>query len=257
MNIIEKAASIVDKNQSGEWNDLNALKIDNDDMSDDEYKIHFFMWVMIKSPLIMKINIFKMIASIYSILVNLAVIAISQDIADISVYRVWNREANVDDYDQDSHSLWAMSLSGDDFAIALLNADNTSMILNATLEEIFIDKAITTGEKTKRLLSSSSGWNVYDLWTNRMSDVVTNSIIQGNATVNETITNSSNFTILYNATEMTYADDIKSNHTALLEIKISSISSMEIISAVISRHDIAMFRLKKQDDFSLKRRNEL
>ena len=257
MNIIEKTVSIVDKSQSEKWNDLNALKIDNDDMNDDEYKVHFFMWVMIKSALIMKINIFKMIVSIYSIFVNLAVIVISQDIADISIYRVWNRETNVDDYDQNSHFLWIMFLFDDDFVIALLNVDNTSMILNAILKEIFIDKTITTEKKTKRFFSSSSDWNVYDLWTNRMNDVMTNFIIQNNATINEIITNFLNYTTFYNATEMTYADDVKNNHTAFLEVKINLMSSMKIISAMISRHDIAMFRFKKQNDISLKKRSEL
>ena len=257
MNIIGKAAPIVDKGQPGGWNDLDALEVGNGGMSDDEYKVHFSMWAMIKSPLIMGTNIPKMTASTYSILANPAVIAISQDTAGTSAYRVWNREADVDDYGQGSHSLWAMSLSGGDFAIALLNAGNTSMTLNATLEEIFIDKATTAGGKTKGLLPSSSGWDVYDLWANRMSDVVANSIIQGNATVNGTITDSSNSTTLYNATEMAYADGVKSNHTALLGAKISSVPPMGTISAVVPRHGIAMLRLKKQDGTSLKRRSEL
>ena len=90
-------------------------------------------------------NIPKMTSSTYSILANPAVIAISQDSAETPAYRVWNREADIDEHDQGSQSLWVMSLSGGDYAIALLNAGNTSMELNATLEEIFIDKATTAG----------------------------------------------------------------------------------------------------------------
>ena len=257
MNIIGKAAPIVDKGQPGGWNDLDALEVGNGGMSDDEYKVHFSMWAMIKSPLIMGTNIPKMTASTYSILANPAVIAISQDSAGTPAYRVWNREADVDEYEQGSQSLWVMSLSGGDYAIALLNAGNTTVELNATLEEIFIDKATTAGGKTKGPLPSSSGWDVYDLWANRMSDVMANSIIQGNATVNGTITDSSNSATLYNATEMAYADGVKSNHTALLGAKISSVPPLGTISAVVPRHGIGMFRLRKQDGASAKKRSEL
>ena len=257
MNIIGKAAPIVDKGQPGGWNDLDALEVGNGGMSDDEYKVDFSMWAMIKSPLIMGTNIPKMTASTYSILANPAVIAISQDSAGTPAYRVWNREADVDEYDQGSQSLWLMSLSGGDYAIALLNAGNTSMELNATLEEIFIDKATTAGGRTNGPLPSSSGWDVYDLWANRMSDVMANSIIQGIATVNGTITDTSDSNTLYNATELAYADGVKSNHTALLGAKISSVPQMGIISAVVPRHGIAMFRLRQQDGASLKKRSEL
>lgn len=44
MNIIGKAAPIVDKGQPGGWNDLDALEVGNGGMTDDEYKVHFSMW---------------------------------------------------------------------------------------------------------------------------------------------------------------------------------------------------------------------
>lgn len=257
MNIIGKAAPIVDKGQPGGWNDLDALEVGNGGMSDDEYKVHFSMWAMIKSPLIMGTNIPKMTAATYSILANPAVIAISQDAAGTPAVRIWKREADVDEYGQGSQSLWVMALSGGDYAIALLNAGNTSMELNATLEEIFIDKATTAGGATKGPLPSSSGWDLYDLWANRMADVTANSILQGNATVNGTITDAANSTSLYNATEMAYADGVKMNHTALLGAKTSSVPPLGTISAMVPRHGIAMYRLRKQEGASMKKRDEL
>ncbi|KAI4115226.1 MAG: hypothetical protein LQ338_007887 [Usnochroma carphineum] len=257
MNIIGKAAPIVDKGQPGGWNDLDALEVGNGGMSDDEYKAHFSMWAMIKSPLIIGTNIPKMTASTYSILTNPAVIAINQDSAGTPAYRVWNRDAEVDAYGQGSQSLWVASLSGGDYAIALLNAGNTSMELNATLEEIFIDKATTGGGATTGALPSSSGWNIYDLWANRMDDVTANSILQGNATVNGTIMDTSNSTMLYNATEIAYADGVKMNHTALLGAKTGSVPPMGTISAMVPRHGIAMYRLRKQEGASMKKRDEL
>ena len=212
---------------------------------------------MLKSPLIMGTNIPKMTASTYSILANPAVIAISQDSAGTPAYRVWNRPADVDQYNQGEQSLWVMSLSGGDYAIALLNAGNTAMELNATLEEIFVDKATTAGGSTKGPLPSSSGWDIYDLWANRMDDIMANSILQGNATVNGTIMDSANSTTLYNATEMAYADGIKMNHTALLGVKTSSVPPMGTISAMVPSHGIAMYRLRKQAGASMKKRDEL
>lgn len=212
---------------------------------------------MIKSPLIMGTNIPKMTASTYSILANAAVIAISQDSAGTPAVRIWNRAADVDEYDQGSMSLWAMALSGGDYAIALLNAGNTDVQMNATLEEIFVDKATTAGGATKGALPSSKGWDIYDLWANRMDDITATSILHGNATVNGTITDTANSTMLYNATEMAYADGIKQNHSALLGVKTDSVDPMGTLTAMVPRHGIAMFRLRARDEASKERRDEL
>ena len=44
MNILNKAAPILNKGQPGAWNDLDMLEVGNGGMSDDEYKTHFSMW---------------------------------------------------------------------------------------------------------------------------------------------------------------------------------------------------------------------
>lgn len=212
---------------------------------------------MIKSPLIMGTNIPKMTASTYSILANPAVIAINQDSAGTPAVRIWNRQGKLDDYDQGSISLWVMALSGGDYAIALLNAGNTSLQLNATLEEIFVDKATTAGGATKGPLPSSKGWDVYDLWANRMDDITATSILHGNATINGTVKDRSNSRTLYNATEMSYADGIKQNHTALLGVKTSSVDALGTVSAMVPRHGVAMYRLRAQDRAAKERRDEL
>ncbi|KAI4089817.1 MAG: hypothetical protein LQ339_008470 [Xanthoria mediterranea] len=257
MNIIGKVAPIVDKGQPGAWNDLDALEVGNGGMTDDEYKAHFSMWAMIKSPLIMGTNIPKMTASTYSILANPAVIAISQDSAGTPAVRVWNRKADVDEYDQGSISLWVMALSGGDYAIALLNAGAKELQLNATLEEIFIDKATTAGGATRGPLPSSKGWDIYDLWANRMDDTMASSILQGNATMTGSMMNTTNSTMLYNATETPYADGVKQNNTALLGVKTSSVDAMGTIQATVPRHGIAMYRLRAQAGASMSKRDEL
>lgn len=44
MNILNKAAPILNKAQPGAWNDLDMLEVGNSGMTDDEYKTHFSMW---------------------------------------------------------------------------------------------------------------------------------------------------------------------------------------------------------------------
>ncbi|KAL8947955.1 MAG: hypothetical protein Q9222_005814 [Ikaeria aurantiellina] len=253
MNIINKVAPIVDKGQPGAWNDMDALEVGNGGMSDDEYKAHFSLWAMIKSPLIMGTNIPKMTAATYSILANPAVIAISQDPTGTPAVRIWNRAADVDQYGQGTMSLWVIALSGGDYAIAFLNAGNTPLMMNATLAEIFIDKATTAGGATRGPLPSSKGWDLYDLWANRMSDITANSILHGNATVNGTIMDSANSTMLYNATEMAYSAGIKANNAALLGVKIGSVAPMGMIEAMVPKHGIALYRLRPQSGASMKR----
>ncbi|KAL9005356.1 MAG: hypothetical protein Q9188_001872 [Gyalolechia gomerana] len=198
-----------------------------------------------------------MTASTYSILANPAVIAISQDSAGTPAVRVWKHPADVDEYDQGEQSLWVMSLSGGDYAVALLNAGNTSMEMRARLEDIFIDKATTGGGATKGPLPSSSGWDIYDLWANRMDDRTANSILQGNATMGGAVTGAANSTTLYNATETPYADGITMNNTALLGVRTSIIPPMGTVSAMVPRHGIALYRLRKRDGASMSERDEL
>lgn len=202
-------------------------------------------------------NIPKMTAATYSILANPAVIAINQDSAGMPAYRVWNRAADPDDFDQGEISLWVGTLAGGDYVVGLLNAGNTPLQMNATLEEIFVDKRTTAGGSTKGPLPSSNGWDLYDLWANRMDDITANSIIMGNATVNGTIKDTSNSTTLYNATEMAYADGVKKNNTALLGVKTSSVPPMGTIQAMVPSHGIALYRLRKQEAESMKKRDEL
>ena len=44
MNILNKAAPVLNKAQPGAWNDLDMLEVGNSGMTDDEYKTHFSMW---------------------------------------------------------------------------------------------------------------------------------------------------------------------------------------------------------------------
>src|ERR1700742_1383633 len=79
MNILGKASFIRSKNQAGYYNDLDMLEVGNGGMTYDEYKVHFSMWAAIRSPLIMGNKLDKLSPEGFAILVNPAVLAISQD----------------------------------------------------------------------------------------------------------------------------------------------------------------------------------
>ena len=48
MNILNKAAPVLNKGQPGAWNDLDMLEVGNGGMTDDEYITHFSMWYVIQ-----------------------------------------------------------------------------------------------------------------------------------------------------------------------------------------------------------------
>jgi len=77
---------IADKNDKwaayagpGGWNDPDMLEVGNGGMSYDEYRVHFGIWALVKSPLLIGCDVTNMTAETKSILLNKEVIAISQD----------------------------------------------------------------------------------------------------------------------------------------------------------------------------------
>ena len=48
MNILNKAAPVLNKAQPGAWNDLDMLEVGNSGMTDDEYITHFSMWYVVE-----------------------------------------------------------------------------------------------------------------------------------------------------------------------------------------------------------------
>ncbi|KAL8743685.1 MAG: hypothetical protein Q9190_003989 [Brigantiaea leucoxantha] len=258
MNIINKMPPIANKGQPGAWNDMDSLEVGNGGMTDDEYKAHFSIWAILKSPMIIGTDITKMDAATLSIYSNAAVLAVSQDPMGIPAFRVWTRPGPVDEYNQGEISLWSGELSGGDYVVAMLNAANASMTMNATLDEIFIDSSTTGGGSASPM---SESWDVYDLWANRMNDVTANSILNGNATYNGTVMGSvvdnMNSTARYNSTTMSYGEGVKMNSTALLGLKISSVAPMGILQAEVPRHGVALYRLRKAAGGLMQKRDEL
>lgn len=273
MNIINKVAAFPSKAQPGGWNDLDMLEVGNGGMTDDEYILHFSMWfvpqnlpvlllkpvvltrlrAILKSPLIMGTDIRTMTPQSLSIYSNPAVLAVSQDPAGSSAYRIWKYPAEPDQYGQGEISLWVGSLDGGDYVVALVNAGNYPRMMNASLADIFYDKASTAssnGVATEVLET----WDVYDLWANRMSNATAQAIISGNSTMSGSMMNS---TSMYNATQMSYAKGLAMNTTALLGAKTTSVTPMGTLSAMVPRHGVGLYRIRSQGTPAMRKRDEL
>jgi alpha-galactosidase len=247
LNIVNKASTFQSKAQPGGWNDLDMLEVGNGGMTDDEYVAHMSLWALMKSPLIMGNNLDKISAQSLSILMNPAVIAINQDPAGSSGQRVWRYDAPQDKYGRGEISLWTGSLANGDQVVALLNAGNSDMMMNATLEDIFIDGGSTY---------YSQAWDVYDLWANRMSNATAQALINGTSMTDSTLNGTqplSNSTGYYNATQTTYANGLANNDTRLFGSMIDTVQAQGTLSAMIPRHGIGFYRLRVNPTATRKR----
>ncbi|KAL8814502.1 MAG: hypothetical protein Q9191_008543, partial [Dirinaria sp. TL-2023a] len=218
LNILNKAAPIPSKAQPGAWNDLDMLEVGNGGMSDSEYVLHFSLWAILKSPLIIGTDVRNMTPATLAIYSNPAVLAVSQDPMGTSAYRVWTRPAATDEYGQGEIQCWVGALAGGDFVVALLNAGNTNTTINTTLEQIFVIPSATSANGLAPPVLQS--WDVHDLWGYRMDDATANAVLKGNGTTPNGgaagYMDATNSTMRYNATEMSYAQGLKSGEKALL-----------------------------------------
>lgn len=212
-----------------------------------------------RSPLIIGTDIRSMTPATLSIYSNPAVLAISQDPLGLSAYRVWRRPAALDTYNQGEISLWTGKLTGGDYIVALVNAGNVSLVLNASLTDIFFDKSSTGSSGPAAEITQT--WEVYDLWANRLDHDTALVIISGNHTLtsaagNSTSDRNATETSRYNSTELSYADGLAAGHAALLGAKIGAISPRGTLQAHIPRHGIGLYRIRPGGG-GAKKRDEL
>ena len=99
----------------GMWNDPDMLEVGNGGMTTDEYKTHFSLWCLVKSPLIVGCDISNMSPDTVSILTNAEAIAVNQDPLGVQGQRVFPTNATAD------QEVWAGPLSNGDNAVVLVN----------------------------------------------------------------------------------------------------------------------------------------
>jgi alpha-galactosidase len=202
-----------------------------------------------KSPLILGNDIRIVPAKDLAILSNAAVIAVNQDPSGSSAARRWMYSTNSNDaYGGNAIQLWSGNLQSttggqyNDMVVLLINGANESMVMNATLADIFIDNG-ASGTAPQVKIS----WEVRDLWANRMSEAEAQSIIDASSATGNA-TNGYNATVVgsgrYNATATSYAQGLKNNDTLLLGNVTTTVSPSGTITATVDSHGAAMFRLR-------------
>ena len=203
---------------------------------------------MNSSPLLMGTNILTLTPANFAIYSNPAVIALNQDPSAGAGTRKWREMTQ----DGGEIALWTRVMNNSDTVIALINAANSTMTLNATAKDIFLDQSTAGSFMPARELSES--FDVYDLWANRMSNEEAAMVINGTA---PEITAESNSTTRFNATAMSYKDALNLNHTALFGKKVGTMEPGGMWSAKLERHSIGLFRLRQSSNNAKRKRDEL
>lgn len=104
----------------GHWNDFDMMEVGNG-FSPSEDRVHFAMWCMLSSPLILGNDVRTMNQETQKLLTNKEIIAINQDELGIQGYRHIN---------DGNFEVWAKPLANGEWAIAFVNMRETEQILN-------------------------------------------------------------------------------------------------------------------------------
>jgi alpha-galactosidase len=210
------------------------------------------MWALHSSPLLIGTDVRNLSPANLAIYSNPAVIALNQDPSAGAAVLKWRHAVeDVDDNGQGEIQLWTRTMANGDTVMALINAGNSSRMMNATLYDIFLDQATAGTYLPAKELSES--WDVYDLWANRMSNEEAGIIINGTAPM---VGACSNSTTRYNATMVSYTDGLKANHTALYGTKVGTIGPRGTWSVQLNRHSLGLYRLRLVET-NMRKRDEL
>lgn len=241
--ILNRVAAYADRAQPGAWNDLDMLEVGLGGMTDEEYKAHFTMWALLKSPLLIGADLRTLSASALTILNNPAIIAINQDPAGRSVYRV-HIDYNVkkDKYGVGEIQVWSGPLTNGDQVVAFLNIADEDVNMSCSLEEIFVSDG--PGGSAPQV---KHDWDVYDLWANRMHNHVAEALrdasFEGKAEKTVEILKQARW---YNATDLPYPEGLRLEDERLFGKRIGSVKAGGELQAKVPRHSVSAFRLRSQ-----------
>ncbi|SPC61831.1 probable alpha-galactosidase [Ustilago sp. UG-2017b] len=151
--ILDFAAGLGQKAYPGAWNDLDMLEVGNRGLSLDESLVHFSMWAMVKSPLILGNGLTKMTNQTRAIIKNKHVIDISQDPKGSPAVRLWKKQHN-----DGNTQLWKIALINGTYAVAAINVSESEKKMEISMDDVFFDEYLE-GEDLK-----DDAWNAYGLW---------------------------------------------------------------------------------------------
>ncbi|KAF2023896.1 glycoside hydrolase [Setomelanomma holmii] len=216
MNILNKMPAITSRTMSGYFNDIVMLEIGNGGQSDSEYVVHFSMWAINSSPMLIGTNAGTLSPANLAIYSNPAILAINQDSSAGAAKRVWRYLADPDETGEGEISLWTRTLTNGD--------------------------RIRTAGAYRAPPELSQTWDVYDLCANRMGEIEAAAILNGSIT--EITTNG---TKRFNATATSYAVGIKSGHPALISQQVNTLEPNGTFSAEVARYSVGVYRLRSRE----------
>jgi len=116
----------------GGWNDPDMLEIDtHGGMTQIEQQTHFSLWSIMKSPLILGMDILNISAGALEIITNAEVIALNQDPLGVQAHQI-NRADNT------TKEVWAGALMNGDVAAMLLNSGTEASDITMTWDQLGI-----------------------------------------------------------------------------------------------------------------------
>lgn len=136
----------------GHWNDFDMMEVGNG-MTDSEDRVHFAMWSLLASPLIMGNDLRSVSKETLKTLTNKAVIAVNQDKLGIQGYRHIN---------SDEMQIWVKPLAKGEWAVAFINM---------TKEEMTLDfdwwKHPVNDQLTHKKIDPSVSYSIFDMFASK------------------------------------------------------------------------------------------
>jgi len=111
----------------GGWNDPDMLEVGNGNVTTEEYRAHFSLWAIMKSPLLIGCDVRSMSSATVNILSNAEVIAVNQDALGVQGKKV---------YKNGGLEVWAGPLSDNRIAVILLNRSKSIAAITANWTDI-------------------------------------------------------------------------------------------------------------------------
>src|ERR1700733_4440580 len=111
----------------GHWNDPDMLEIGNGKMTEEEYRTHMSLWVLLAAPLIAGNDLSKMTEADKNLLMNKEAIAIDQDVLGKQGDRL---------YQSGDFDVWTKPLSEGRIAVGLFNRSWDNRDVSVDLSEI-------------------------------------------------------------------------------------------------------------------------
>lgn len=96
----------------GHWNDPDMLEVGNGGMTSGEYRVHFFLWCLMKAPLLVGCDVTKMSDETKALLTAPEVIAVNQDPLGVQGHKIATSGGS---------EVWAGPLADGSVAAVLLN----------------------------------------------------------------------------------------------------------------------------------------